>query len=215
MRGFILFLLFGMGVFALSLIGNKKYQTTTLYALAIGGVVNANYFDAVSHPIDCFGLPFGIDSVIYTLFVFAVMVVLLKDTKKDAYLLAISSIVAIMFSALMELFAELLANGSTVAIWVTFLTFAASALGSAVAVIPAVEIVARLKKKHSPYLCMAVGICIMTIINGAIDFPLTALVTSTPIQWVYVGTSFAGKGTGLVYSLIMLKILNTLKKKNH
>ena len=66
MINFIWLLLFGIFVFSLTLIGYKKYHSTTLYALAIGGVVNANFFHAEYYPISCFDLPFGIDSFIYT-----------------------------------------------------------------------------------------------------------------------------------------------------
>ena len=64
------FILFGLFIFLCSLIGGKKYRSTTLYALAIGGAVNANFFHAGFYPIDIFGLSFGIDSIIYSLFIF-------------------------------------------------------------------------------------------------------------------------------------------------
>jgi len=117
---FVLFIIFSLTVFLISLVGYKNFRSTTLYALAIGGVVNANFFHSVNYPINCFGLPFGIDSVIYTLFIFCVVVMYIKEGKKEAYTLAISSIIAIMFSALMQLIAQLLSKGSTLIVWKSF-----------------------------------------------------------------------------------------------
>ena len=211
---FVLFLLFGAGVFSLALIGHKKYHNTTLYALAIGGVVNANYFHSGNYPIYCFGLPFGIDSLIYTLFVFCVMTMLLRESKKSAYLLAISSIIAILFSALMELSARVLAGEAFLPSLKIFDSFMISAFSSSVAVIVAVEVVDRLKKQCGPYVCMAVGVAIITVINSGIYYPVTALINgATEAIWIYILTSFAGKGIALVYSLVTLKILNMLKSK--
>ena len=211
---FALFLLFGVGAFSLSLLGHKNYQSTTMYALAIGGVVNANYFNAVTAPIECFGLPFGIDSLIYTLFAFCVMVMLLNDTKKSAYLLAISSVIAILFSAFMELIAVLFASGSSADIWVRFASFMISAFASIVAVCVTVEIIDRIKNKYSPYVCMALGITLITILNSGIYYPLSLLIASNDRLWVYVGTSFIGKAIALVYSVVALKILNILKARS-
>ena len=211
--GFLFFLLFGAGVFSLSLIGHKKYHNTTLYALAIGGVVNANYFHAGNYPIDCFGLPFGIDSLIYTLFAFCVIFMLLNDSKKSAYLLAASSIIAIVFSAVMELAAKLLAGEAFLPAWEIFDSFMISAFASVVAVVVAVEVIEKQKGKWNPYVCMAIGIGIITAINSGIYYPVTAIVKNAIENvWIYVGTSFAGKGIALVYSMFALKILNTLKK---
>ncbi len=202
-----------MGVFALSLIGYKKYQHTTLYALAIGGVVNANYFNGISTPIECFGLPFGIDSMIYTLFVFCVMVVLLQDGKKSAYLITVSSIIAIVFSAVMELIAKLFTYGSSVEIWCSFLTFMISAFASIVAVFITIEIIHRVKKNHSPYLCMTLGIGLVTLLDSVIYYPLVSLVSYTENLWLCAMASLMGKAIALIYSLITLKLLFMLKSK--
>ena len=212
---FILFLLFGAGMFALSFISYNKYHNTTLYALAIGGVVNANYFHSGNYPIDCFGLPFGIDSLIYTLFAFCVIFMLLNDSRRSAYLLAISSIIAIIFSACMELAAKLLAGGEVWSAWEIFESFIFSALSSSIAVVVTVEFINKLKNKCSPYVCMILGIGIVAIVRSGIYYPVTAVINGTTKNlWDYVFSSFTGNGVALVYGLLALKILNRLKKKN-
>ena len=209
---FLFFLLFGMGVFALSLIGYKKYQNTTLYALAIGGIVNANYFNGITTPIECFGLPFGIDSLIYTLFAFCVVVVFLNEGKRSACLITVSSVVAIMFSAVMELVAKLFTLGNSPEIWMSFLTFTSSALASLLASFITIHILSRLQNRNA-YGCMAFGIVLITGLNAAIYYPLCALISQSGIPWLHVAASFIGKGIALIYSLIALKLLNVLKNK--
>lgn len=209
----IFFLLFGVAIFALSLVGYGNYRSTTLYALAIGGVVNANYFYASAYPVCIFGLPFGIDSLIYTLFAFCVMTMLLQKGRREAYLLALSSIVAILFSACMELVARLFNEGSTPAVWRSFAVFFISAFASAVAVIAAVEVVNRVKKKHNPYLCMALGIGMIILLDSNIYYPLTALVSQIKTVWLYVGTSLMGKAVGMLLALGAFAIMCRMDKK--
>ena len=108
---FVLYVLFSVAIFLLTLVGYHKYKMTTLYALAIGGIVNANFFHAQNYPIEFFGLPFGIDSILYTLFVFCVFVMYITEGKKQGYILAISSVVAIIISAAFQLFADLFTKG--------------------------------------------------------------------------------------------------------
>ena len=67
---FVLLILISFLIYSLTVVGYKKFRQTTLYALAIGGAVNANFFHALNYPIYCFGLPFGLNNIIYPLFAF-------------------------------------------------------------------------------------------------------------------------------------------------
>ncbi|MBQ3547661.1 MAG: hypothetical protein IJA44_04220 [Clostridia bacterium] len=213
MLNFVLFLLFGLGIFSLSLIGYKNYRSTTLYALAIGGVVNANFFHASAYPINCFGLPFGIDSIIYTLFAFCTLVMLLKENKKSAYLLAFSSIIAILFSAAMQLFADLFSQGNSKTAWMTFISFCISIVASIVAVLGTVEVVDRLKTRLNQYLCMAVGIIIIMLLNSGIYYPLSIIVNGvTDNIGELLITSFVGRLIAVLYSILMLYFMNLIEK---
>lgn len=209
------FTLFSFSIFLTSLIGGKKYRNTTLYALAIGGVVNANFFHAGNYPIDCFGLPFGIDSIIYTLFIFCVIVMLIKESKKAAYLLAISSIIAIFFSALMQLSADLLSKGSSLETWTTFLSFSISCIASLIAVSIMLEILDKIKSKVNNYLLLVIGIVVASIINTTIYYPLMILISGVPENILtLLLTSLLGKLLALISSLVTLLLLNQYDKKH-
>lgn len=209
----VFYIIFSILIFLTTLIGYKKFRSTTLYALAIGGVVNANFFHAGKYPINCFGLPFGIDSVIYTLFAFCVILMFFNEGKKSAYLLAFSSIIAIFFSALMQLVADLLSQGSSIAVWNTFFTFCISILASIIGVIVMLEILDKIKGKFNQYILCLFGILIISIINTGIYSPLTTLINGTPANiTTLLLTSFLGKFLSLLISLFTLWLINFINK---
>lgn len=218
---FIYFILFSLIVFSLSLIAYKKFMSTTLYALAIGGIVNANFFHAGNYPINCFGLPFGIDSIIYSLFAFCVVIMFLKTNKHEAYVLSFSSIIAIMFSACMQLVANLFTHGSTAAVWKTFATFSISAAASVIAICIMIEILSKLKDKNiNQYVFVLIGMLIITIINSIVYYPLATLINGTPSNiWTLLLTSLIGKiiaiGCGLLTLFFISKIENHSNQKEN
>lgn len=212
---FVCFTIFGLIVFLCSLIGYKNFRSTTLYALAIGGAVNANFFHAGNYPINCFGLTFGIDSLIYILFVFCVVVMLLKENKKSAYLLAFSGIIAIMFSALMQLTSSLLSVGSSEYVWNTFFTFVISCIASVIALFVMIETINKIKHKFNNYWVMLIGILIAIIIDSALYYPLAALINGAPENILsLVLTSFIGKAIALLFSLLTLYLINKYEAKH-
>lgn len=212
---FILYITICIIIFLCSLIGGRKYRNTTLYALAIGGVVNANFFHAGNYPIECFNLPFGIDSIIYTLFIFCVIVMSIKENKKSAYLLAVSSIVAILFSALMQLTAELLSNGSSIEVWTTFISFLMSSFASMVSIIITLEILDKLKSKLNSYILLIIGIIIICLIDTFIYYPLLMLIYAVPANILtLLFTSMLGKLIALLCSILAYYLLNTYDNKH-
>lgn len=204
----------------MSLICYESFKSTTLYALAIGGAVNANFFHAGNYPVECFGLPFGIDSIIYSLFAYCVVIILLKVNRKEAYILSFSSIIAIMFSACMQLVADLLTQGSSVKVWQTFSTFTVSAITSLIAIWVMIEIVEILKNKNvNSYLLLIFGMLLATFINGLLYYPLATLINSVPENIIVLSlTSLIGKFISSIFGLLAFYFMNKIeciiKKKN-
>ena len=208
------FILIGISIFLCVLIGGKKYRSTALYALAIGGIVNANFFNATTTPIDIFGLPFGIDSIIYTLFVFCVIVMQLTSGKREAYILTVSSVVAIIISAVIQLLATLLSTGSSTEVWTTFLGFIISAFASLVAMVVMVELIAKLKNKNC-YLVTIIALVAAIIINSGIYYPLSMLACGMPANiGTLLLTSIIGKFFAMGISLLILFIIRKIDGKS-
>lgn len=210
----ILFIVLSIVLFLCSLIGYNRFRITTLYALAIGGAVNANFYHAYSYPVVILGLPFGVDSIIYTLFVFCILVMLLKDGKKAAYNLAISSLVAIVISAIIDLISHLLSNGYSTEIIYTFLRFIFSVIASLVALAVVIELITKLRKKMNNYLLLIIGIFVASIINTAIYFPLSGIVATIPTNVsILIFTSFLGKMVSIAVGLLTYYFMNLIEKR--
>lgn len=207
------FIVFSLLVFLSLLLGGKKYRSTALYALAIGGIVNANFFHAGNYPFDIFGIPFGIDSTIYTLFIFCVIIMFIQDGLKQAYILSFSSIIAIMFSALMQLVAQLLSNGSSLLVWKEFLGFVISSFASVVTVVVMLSIINKLKTKNH-YWVLTLGIVLATIINTFIYYPLITILYGIPsnIFDLLIG-SVVGKTIAIGCSVLTLFLLKLYDKR--
>lgn len=212
---FIFFILFAILAFMCVLIGGKKYQNTTLYTLAIGGAVNANFFHSGNFAINCFGLPFGIDSVLYTLFIFCVIVMFIKHGKSQAWLLAISGIVAIMFSATTQLVAKLMSNGSSFAVWAEFLGFFASGVASLIAIFVMIMLMKWLSGKINNYVLTLICGAAAILINCVIYYPLMLLINGLPSNIsLQLFASIIGKAISMVISIFTLWLLNLYGKRN-
>lgn len=211
------FSLFGLGVFISVLLGGKKFRSTALYALAIGGAVNANYFHSGNYPIDIFGLSFGIDSIIYTLFIFSIIIMLLQYGRKQAYLLSVSSIIAIMFAAFYELIAKILSQGYQGKVWYNFFDFLASSISSIIVIVLLIETIEFLRNKtrfKNQYLLTIVGLLIATLINTPIFYTFECIVNGTPDNILeLVLTSYLGKLLAMIFALLTLYLINLYDKK--
>ena len=218
---FIYFLIFSIVLFLMSLVSYEKFRSTTLYALAIGGAVNANFFHAGKYPIVCFGVSFGIDSIIYTLFAFCVILMFLKENKREAYILSFSSVIAIMFSACMQLVSNLLTIGSSVAVWKEFANFAVSSIATVITIWIMLEVLFKWKQKNiNQYIILLVGMLIVTVVNSSIYYTAVTIINGAPENiWNLMLGSIIGKIIAVLCSLGVLYLSNKIdaiiiKRKN-
>lgn len=206
-----------LALFSACLIGGKKYRGTVLYALAIGGAVNANFFHAGNYPIKIYGLDFGIDFVLYNIFIFCVIVMLLENGKKDAYLLGTSSIIAIMLSAVFQFIAELFSKGYSVTIWENLINFAFSSLASIIVLVIIVELISFFLRRNiikNKYVLVLIGMGIATILNSPIYYALSGLVLGHAENVGYLLlSSFIGKLLTIGVAVLTLFLLEIIDKK--
>ena len=213
------FILFAIIIFLATLIGYKKYFSTCLYALAIGGVVNSNFFTSLSHGIDIFGYEFGIDSIIYTLFIFCVILMFLRFDKKQAYILSISSCIAIALSGLLEFLANVLSGNYSSEVLYKFIAFIFSSLASIIAIILMIDILSKLKKKNlirNEYLLTIIGIFIATVVNSTLYYQLAGFILynhSLAEISEHIITSIIGKSIALLAALFSLFIIRVVDKR--
>ena len=213
---FVLYVLFSVAIFLLTLVGYRKYKMTTLYALAIGGIVNANFFHARNYPIELFGLPFGLDSILYTLFVFCVFVMYITEGKKQGYILAISSVVAIIISAAFQLFADLFTKGINAESFRVFAVFFVSACATMVSIVLLIELLEKIKSRVNQYLLLLIAMIVVSVVNTLIYCCLVDLV-SNHLDNIseLLSASLIGKSIAIASSFVAFYLINIILKKKH
>ena len=204
------FVLFGLFIFLCVVLGGRKYRSTALYALAIGGVCNANFFHPGTFPIDIFGLTFGIDSIIYSLFIFCVIVMYFIKGKGQAYLLTVSSLIAVLLCALFQFVSDCLSNGYTTQTLISFLSFIISVVSTSLVVIIMLESIYRINKKiTNKYLLLLIGMSIAAVINTTLYYSITTLANQKYDSYLMlVGTSLIGQGMSIAFGQLALWVLN-------
>ena len=99
--------------------GYYFFRKDALYVLGIGAAVSSNVYNVNAYSIDAGWLIFGLDAVIYILFVFCVMVACKDYGKKVAKAIMFSSMAGIMLTATFDFFAKWATNARSVALPVT------------------------------------------------------------------------------------------------
>lgn len=150
-----------------------------LIAFAIGGIVNANFFTALTTPIRIPNVPivFSYDTILYAVFIFVVVIKFLHYPAKDGRILGYSSVVAIEISALIEFGASL---AFLVENWqlflINFAVYTISALASLGIVFLIARLIKNMRRKKAPYfLIISAGIFVGTIIHAIIYYSTTAI----------------------------------------
>lgn len=126
--------LIGLAIFLTLSVLRKWFDGFILIAFSIGAACNANFYHALSTPVECGPFIFAIDSILYTLFIHTIIVKYLHYSLKDAKNMAIASIVAIILSAIFEFLAKVNAFGYSSIILLNFCNYLFSALGSLVSI---------------------------------------------------------------------------------
>ena len=164
---FALLIIFMFVAYGLTTLFRRWIDVPVLLAVAIGCAVNANIFNPYTAPIVVGPFTFSIEIVLYTLFMYTIIVRILDYSYKDAKTMTFTSIAAILISAFIELVAFLMTQGD---VWQAFKSFAIylfSSIGTVVGVWIMVLITILCRKKNlSPYLIIPFAIIPASIIHA-------------------------------------------------
>ncbi len=174
-------------------------DSRTLISVAIGAAINANIFNSVSMPIEFGSMIFGIDSILYTLFIFTVIIKAKDYSVKDAKDLTISTIIAILVSAFIELFAKWSFTGMSYQTVISFLRYLLSSLGTFIGVWVMLRCFKYFEaKKVNIYVTFAVVIVIASLISSSVYFCGSSIVKgdfshifSPALAGSYIGKLFS------------------------
>ena len=202
---FALLIIFMFVAYGLTTLFRRWIDIPTLLAVAIGCAVNANIFTPLNSGIEVGPLTFSIEIVLYTLFMYTIMVRILDYGYSAAKRMTFTSIAAIIISAFIELVANLMIHDFNVETLKLFSYYLFSSVGTIVGVWVMIFITILCRKKNvSCYLIIPFGIIASSIIHSIFFFGGIALVnwdfTMYPIQKA-VGT-IIGKGVCVLLSIL-------------
>ena len=137
----------------------RQYRDVdTLVLVAIGTAINANIYNAITMPLRAFGMTFGIDSILYTLFMFTIYLRAKDHSPAEARAMAVTTIEAILVSAVIEFFSRALHDGGiSRAHWIVLSNYAVSSFVSLLCVrlmLCAMKAFYRLNKYALLFMCI-------------------------------------------------------------
>ena len=157
--GLALLIIFMFVAYGLTTLFRRWIDIPTLLAVAIGCAVNANIFNPYTAPIVVGPFTFSIEIVLYTLFMYTIIVRILDYSYADAKRMTFTSIAAILISAFIELMALLMTKNDVSEAFKSFAIYVFSSIGTVAGVwiMVLITIVCR-KKNISPYLIIPFAI---------------------------------------------------------
>ena len=164
---FALLIVFMFVAYGLTTLFRRWLDVPTLIGVAIGCAVNANLFTPLNYPVVVGELTFSIESILYTLFMYTVVIRILDYSYDDAKKLTLTSVAAIIISAIIELVALLTKDGFQTVVFQNFAVYLFSSIGTIIGVWLMVFFTIGLKKrKVSSYIIIPIVIAVSCVIHA-------------------------------------------------
>ena len=216
--GFWLLIIVAFVCFGGLLLVRAVWGRNGVFVLGIGGVVGSNVYHIGDYPIIEGNFVWGIDSIIYTLFLVCVMVLAMDKHEKSAYVLMYSGIGSILFNAMLQFFASWGSSGIETGVIYGLISNALSAFATFLAVYLVLKLPKILKTKHwNDYFIMILCIVLASIINSLIYYGGIALVEGgfdANFGWTLL-SSYLGKALALTFAIIMWAFSKLIDKKRN
>ena len=190
--------------FTLITVIRKWYDQAMLYTIAIGCAINANIYNAINAPMYMGDIIFSIDSVLYTCFMFCVIVCAIEYGVRKAKIMTSATIAAILLSAVIEQLAKMSTNGFNSEYLVNLSGYVFSAVGTFAGVWLMLAVYDRQSKKEmNVYVNMINCLLISSIVNTTIFYIFTRLTAdnTTTLTYMLLG-SYLGKVFCIALSLL-------------
>lgn len=195
--------------------GYKYFKKDAIFVLAIGGVVSSNIYHIGAYPIAVGEFVFGLDSVIYTLFIFCIMFVAIKYSKKEALALTYTSVASILFTAIIQFLASWAVEGIVRGVVWGLVSFVVSAISTLLAVYLALFIAEKLKGKLNGALIIALGVVLVSVINSFLYYGAVFLFDGELLNFgMILASSYIGKALSLVMGIVTYFIVLACEKRS-
>ena len=146
--GFALLIVFMFVAFGLTTLFRRWIDIPTLLAVAIGCAVNANIFTPLNSGVTVGPFIFSIEAILYTLFMYTIVIRILDYGYKAAKTMTLTSVAAIIISAIIEFVALVSYEGFAVSTLKTFSFYFLSSLGTIAGVWIMILLTIQLRKKN-------------------------------------------------------------------
>lgn len=164
---FTLLIVFMFVAYGLTTLFRRWLDVPTLIGVAIGCAVNANLFTPLNYPVVVGELTFSIESILYTLFMYTVVIRILDYSYDDAKKLTLTSVAAIIISGIIELVALLTKDGFQTVVFQNFAVYLFSSIGTIIGVWLMVFFTIGLKKRRvSSYIIIPIVIAVSCVIHA-------------------------------------------------
>lgn len=202
---FALLIIFMFVAFGLTTLCRRWMDIPTLLAVAIGAAVNANIFTPIFHPIEVGKFTFSMEIVLYTLFMYTIVVRILDYGYNDAKRMTFTSVAAIVISAFIELVARLADNVPADVAFKEFSYYLFSSVGTIIGVWVMVFITIKCRNKNiSSYLIIPFAIIASSIIHSLFYYGGISLVEwRRGVYTLFMGLSaIMGKGVCILLAML-------------
>ena len=175
--GLVLLIIFMFVAFGLTTLFRRWIDIPTLIAVAIGCAVNANLFTPLNAGVEIGPFVFCIEAVLYTLFMYTIVIRMLDYGYKAAQRMALTSIAAIIISAIIEFVALVSYKGFTAETGKTFSFYFLSSVGTIIGVWVMILITIQCRKKNvNSYVIIPIAIITSGLIHSVIYYGGMALI---------------------------------------
>lgn len=212
---FLFLVLTAVLVFVILIVSNRFWGKDALFVVGIGCAIGSNIYNVGDYGIVIGNLVFGIDSVIYTVFVFVVLLCLKNYDEKSVFTLLYSAMGSIMLSALLVFIASWASAGfASNLIW-GFVSYLISVIATFVALFTTIKLFKYFEGKNlNVYLNFLINVLIASFINSLIYFGAVAIISGFEENFLgQLGASYIGKLMSTAFSLLTYFICTKLPYK--
>jgi hypothetical protein len=179
--------LFALLIASATLIAQKKWFAFALGAMAVPCVINVSFYPASEFAIQAFGMSFGFDGILYTVFIYSVFLMYFRCGKKNTWEFIISAMVGIVFAGTFSFVAQFLTKGNSEPLTYKYISFYSAIVATVATTFPTIKIMEKLKeKKVNDFLCIIILSLFMSVMHSVIFF------ATSPLTYMHKDiTSFA------------------------
>ncbi|MFQ6749288.1 MAG: VUT family protein [Clostridia bacterium] len=196
MSPILFFSIFTILCFLIVGVAIRFFPKDATFTIAIGAVIGANIYTSLAYPISIGGITFGIDSIVYTLFLFCLLLMHESFGKKNMRVVLYTALFSIFFTAFLFFMGNLSQGGYSNALMMNFLSYLFSIIATFCAAWVMIWLYDKFKLAGlNIYLNFLIVILLASLVNTMIYFGLSFLLTSLVVEnflLVLVG-SYIGK----------------------